>query len=884
MFPCNRIGNRTRSMRGFVGWGAVLLIWSLLNPLPILCAVCAGAGVDLPQDEERLEQFLARMGLVDLQIQLLERTLRSAEPPAAEPAADKQPRARRLADLYAERLMASTEDPAKYAETLQRIEALVRDFPAAHTTALEVMLLQADYNRAESLVSAWITDPQATASRTEAQQILARITPLLVQHDEALTLQTETLLAQLDEMPEGDMLQRHELEVKRVQGMAARAGYFAAWANYYLGVVTNAPLSADPYVKARDIFRRLFGFDDTVPSQADAQWLGLETIWRARALIGLGLSEAACGDLAACDRCFQLIEHASVPPEIKDQAPYWYLRALLTSGQNAPAEAYARQQVEQMQPPATQGQVSFCVALIREGFAPPDAGSISAPDRKLGQLGLTGLARLDQLGALNTLIDKYQLQADNEAGFVLLWAAGQRQFALAETSRAAADYQAAARLLQSALRAPEANTLAGPASRCRYTLAWCHYRQDEFETAAREFTTALTGLEAVRDPLAVESAWMAFACYRHLVESQPRWLTAATDALKRVQRSFPDHVYATRAKYELAKLMDKNDPEALASQLESVPESDAHYAQARYDLCVLRHRLWSQQRSEVPAGRTRLTALQDAANGFLRTAQAEANPAQAVKCCLLVADAALHNVEPQLDRAQKILDQVAPAVARLPAADPLAAEYHYRLLELATAQGNAEERRRHAQWLTDQAADSPYELAALLTVANAIDRDAAQAGAENNTDLHQRAYAIYQRVVTLLEKSATPLSESKNLQVAYSRLAHYATRLGKPAEAAERLEQLLKENPQDRRLLRRAGQAHAAAGQHEKALAHWRTLLLGLPKGTDDWFEAKFFQLQSLGHTDKDQARKVLHQFQLLYPELGGPAWRDKFHQLSRNW
>ncbi len=756
--------------------------------LPLFGSLAPARAAD-GQDDDRLEQFLARLGLVDLQTQLLERTLRSTQP-----AAEQQPMARRLADLYAERLMSCADDPAKYADTLQRIETLIRDFPQANTTALQVMLLQADYNRAESLLTAWINDPQAEASRSEAQQILTRITPLLVQHDEELTKQAETLLAQLDEMPEGDALQTRELEVKRVQGIAARAGYFAAWANYYLGLVTNAATSAEPYVKARSIFRRLFGFDDTLPSDVDAQWLGLETIWRSRSLIGLGISEAACGDQAACDRCFELIEHASVPPEIKDQAPYWRLRALLASGQYTAAETYARQRVEQLRPPATQGQVSFCVALVREGFAaagPKDARAQQA----LGQLGLLGLARLDQLGAVTALIDKYKIPADKKAGFVLLWAAGQQQFAAAETSKAPADYQTAAHQLQSALKSPEANALAGPASRCRYTLAWCHYRQGEFEAAAREFTTALTGLEATRDALAVESAWMAFASYRKLVESQPRLLANATEALKRIQRSFPGHPYAKRAEYELARLMDTNDPETLASQLESIPESDANYAQARFDLCLLRHRLWSQQRSEPQAGLTRLTALLDSANAFLRTAQADTDPSRAVQCCLLVADAALHSVEPQPDSARAILDKAAPRVAKLRAADPLVAEYHYRLLELATAQGNAAERRQQAQWLTDQAADSPYELAALLTVANAIDRDASQAGSENDASIDERAYAIYQRVVAVLEKSATPLSESKNLQVAYSRLAHYAARLGKPAEAAQRLEQLLKINP-----------------------------------------------------------------------------------------
>ena len=180
------------------------------------------------------------------------------------------------------------------------------------------------------------------------------------------------------------------------------------------------------------------------------------------------------------------------------------------------------------------------------------------------------------------MIDKYKIPADKRAGFVLLWAAGQQQFAAAEKSKAPADYQTAADTLQSALKSPEANSLAGPASRCRYTLAWCHYRQGEFEAAAREFTTALTGLEAARDALAVESAWMAFASYRRARRVATSLAAHATEALKRIERSFPDHPYAKRAEYEMARLLDKSDPEALASQLESIPESDANYAQARY--------------------------------------------------------------------------------------------------------------------------------------------------------------------------------------------------------------------------------------------------------------------------------------------------------------
>ncbi len=288
-------------------------------------------------DEEKVERFLARLGLVDLQVLQLEDTLRGSLPEN-----EKEPTARRLADLYAERLMASSGDKPRYDDTVKRISKLLESFPQANTTALQVMLLQADYNRAESLIASWIGDPQDTTARNEAQQILNRITPQLIEHQQTLNQQVDELAKQLDNVPEGDEQSAREQQLRRVQGVAARATYFAAWSNYYLALVTDAAEKAAPYVRARNIFLHLLGFDAELPKDLQPEWLGLESIWRARAVIGLGLSEAACGDFDACERCFDALEHSSVPTEIKDQAPYWRVRALLGAGQLARVETYAR--------------------------------------------------------------------------------------------------------------------------------------------------------------------------------------------------------------------------------------------------------------------------------------------------------------------------------------------------------------------------------------------------------------------------------------------------------------------------------------------------------------------------------------------------------------
>ncbi len=858
-------------------------------PGPAACCatllIAAFVGAQLPavsahgqDDDQRVEQFLARLGLVDLQILQIEQSLRGSLPLEG-----KQQLASRLADLYAERLMASSDDKPRYDDTLQRITALLQSIPQANTTALQVMLLQADYNRAEALIAAWIGDPQDTVAREEAQQILTRITPQLIDHQQTLNKQVEELAKQMEEMPEGDLLQTKELQSRRVQGVAARATYFAAWSNYYLALVTGAAEKAQPYIQARDIFLHLLGFDEGLPADLEPEWLGLESIWRSRAVIGLGLSEAACGDIDACERCFDVLNDASVPAEIKDQAPYWRVRALLGAGQLARVDAYARQQIAYFQPPPTQGRVSLCVALVREGFGNPSPDRPPA-ERALGNLGLIGLARLGQLSAINTLIEKYQIKPAGDAGFVLLWAAGQQQFAQAEKSPAAGDYEAAAQTLQTALQSPEARTLAGPAARCRYTLGWCFYRADKWEEAAREFSNAFPGLNESKDPLAVESAWMAFAAYRKLADGQPRFATVAADALKRLEQSFPDHPYTQRGRYEMTKLLEKTDPEALVRELEAIAPGDESFPRARYDLCLLLHRLWKEQSGEPNLAKQRLDALRSAADIYLTQVTSNTDPQRKLTVCLLAADAALHHNPPQAEMARAMLADAARQASLLPDDSPQVMQYHYRVLEEAAASGDSAQRRRQAQWLADHAAGSPYEQSALVIVANALDREIGEAQPAEAAALNQQAYDVYRRLLDSLGGGDQDLASSRNAQISASRLAHYAQQVGQPAEAASLLEQLLKIAPRDRRYLQRAATAHALAGQHQQALAHWRTLLSGLPSGSDAWYEAKYHQLESLAKTDQPQAQKVFSQLQLLHPDLGGEAWQAKFTNLARSW
>jgi hypothetical protein len=827
-----------------------------------------------PTRDRQLDQLLTRLGLVDLQILHLERTLQDRD--ARNSGSGSSELAQRLADLYAGRLMDQSGDKPAYEETLQRIQNLINRHPEANTTALQVMVLQADYNRAESLIGAWTADPQNQTAQTDARTILSRIAPVLDRHQQELSQQVDKLTARMDGLEDGDELKMLEREARRVQNVTARATYFAAWANYYLPVVSG-DTDAASYERARTIFRELLGIDEEPIELVDVEWLGLESIWRSRALIGLGLCEAACGKVDACDRCFELLESSGVPTEVKEQAPYWYTRALVQAGQMSKAVDFARNRVERLRPPATQGQVSFCVFLVRTGYSPSPLQRTDE-HRELGRLGLNGLARLQQMSAIRSLVERYEIAKEGAAEFVLLWARGQKQFGEAERAKSEEGYRSSIATLQEALKTREADSLAPQAAECRYTLGWCHYRLKEFQKAAQEFEKAVAPLKAAGNSLAVEAAWMAFTAYRRLTDEQPRYLSAASDVLKRLQRDFPDHPYARRADYEKARLMSDRSPEEMIRSLEAIPKSDPNYASARFDLTLAWRRKWNESKSTA-AREQASKGLNDAALSYLETDPEDSS--RKVKCCLLIADAALKGDPPDRRKAEQFLRRAEQWVDSLPDGNATRAEYHYRRLQLATAAGDQDSRQQHAAWLTANGAGSPYEVPALTVVASGLDREVRAAKEKGQTGPIDKAHGAFQRLSSKLGNSAEALASNKNAQVALSRLAHYAAETGNGAQAAESLDQLLAVFPKDRQYLRRAGMADYQAGNFDRSLERWRTLLAGLPKSADSWFEAKYYQIKCLEQTAPPQAQKVLRQFQLLHPKLGPPAWRDKFRELT---
>jgi len=820
----------------------------------------------MSEQDRRIDEFLDRLGLTELQALHLEQSLDKELD-----AARQQALVTRLADLYAAQLLSYWEDQTRYDATLHKIDRLIERAPGARTPALEAMLLQADYNRAEKLMGQWLANRADQVARDQARQILQRIAPELDRLRQTLQGQLDQLQEELDKLPPRSDRAATEHEAARVQAILGRASYFSAWSHYYLGLAQG---SRDGLDRARDGFRLILGLSDD-DDELDAEYLGLSSIWRARSLVGLALAESALGDQDRSRRSFDLLKDASVPPEIREQAAYWELQALLNVERHADAEKLARREIAAMDETATQGAVSFCASLVRAtyGNATP-----SAELRRLGLLGLSGLAKIGQRRTALQLMTQYEIRVGEDAGFYLQGLEGQQQFERAEQTKQQADFALAETTLAAALKWPEAEQDLSSAGQCRSQRGWCLYRLGQHEAAGREFKRAAEQLTAARDQRAVESAWMSFVAFQAAAESQPALKVSAIDMLQLIQRDFPRHEYAKRAAYYLGKLQHHESPEETLRSLQQVATDAPDYLAARYEICQLLHRGWAK--ADEGERTAAAQQLREAVDVYLE-AKGDADKARQAKACLLAADATLHGPAQDLSAAAAYLKRAEALTAALPSSHAVLAEYHFRALELAQSQSDPRAERLHAAWLVKQAAGSSYELPALIVMARALDQ--ALPASDASPAQLEEAYTLYRRLVQLLGESAAEIQAHKNAQVANSKLAHYAEALGKHAEAARRLDLLLEAlpGPKNKNYLRRAALAHYRAGQHETALSHWRTLLRGVPQASEEWFEAKYYQLACLMQTDPGQARIVFDQFKLLHPDLGPPSWRERFAELQ---
>jgi hypothetical protein len=844
-------------------------------------AVIVSGAVVFSAEDQALEQYLSRLGLTELRLAYLERQLvqESASPKRAQLAT-------KLADAYAEELAASADEPERFARFKSGAEKLLAEYPEARSPAVQAALLQAEYQRGEALVIRWMENPGDRKPLAEAAAILGQVQPKLSELHAELMKAEERAAEAIERMANESMRQAAEARLTRQRTVAVQADYFAGWSAYYLGVASAQAAGAErgarnaeqkEFATAKEHFSRVLDVTDEKDyASIEAETLGLDSIWRARTAIGLGLAEIAQRHAAAAGNVFGWLAKGNAPQVIRDQAGYWQMQGMLNVGMYNEASKFMAKEIERLAGNPSAGKSSLCIAAIHGGAARAGEGE------PLLEMGVRGLARMRQFETADNLIEKYKLEERLRDRFCVVWLRGRREYLAAEKGKSTAGFEAAKKTLTAALAMPEAKREANDAAQARYYVAWTYFRLDEIDAAGRLFNEAALGLAFSAPDVAAQAAWMHCTCLVQLASKDKRQVSTALAALEAYRRDYPASEEAQQVESLAARLRQSQlPPREAISELSAIKPGDANYASAQYEICQLQYQLWSKVKGDSGKAKPLAAEVLKAVDGFISASDTNRDGLRRLKASLLAVDVLLNDATPAWERVGALLTSVAAAAEQLEANSAAAIEYQYRRMQLAEHRGDGASVQQAAMQIVRNGAGTAYELPALAAAARAADAAFRVATPADRQKQAVEGERLYSRIVELLGDSPAALA-NKNALAASSKLAEYDEELENWERAAGRLKKLVDLQPKDRRLLRRAGVACFQAGQFAAALDYWRTLAAGLTAGSEEWFEAKYFQLACLEKTDRAAAQNVLKQFRVLYPEVKSAAWRDKFIELAQ--
>ena len=479
---------------------------------------------------------------------------------------------------------------------------------------------------------------------------------------------------------------------------------------------------------------------------------------------------------------------------------------------------------------------------------------IQSPDAAtsgLGALGVRGLVLLKRFDLARALLQKYHIESDGKTDPIAHWMRGQSALEAGEASKAIDDFETAKTALSRAALAatpsPEGPELA---AECRYALGWCQFRLGDFEDALASFERADHDLTALNLPSAADAAWMVALTRLKLEPPESGAPTAAIAALKAFQKRYPDHPNARKVDELLAKFRDNaNKPDQPAGSAPDVKTS-LNLARRHYER-------WSRLSPQPPGAQRSWVAadLRTDLDALLALPDLDKHPEEAVETFLMAKDLALSADPPDWTQARALLDRAKPLAGALPTDSRLIADYHYALFQRAQADHNTAAAHAEAAWLRDHKEGVLYEKAVLAALARRADDALAAAPEPARPPLRAEALDTYRKLSALLGDTRSRLRANKSALTACSRLAQHAFDSDQFDLAATTLDKLLAAFPDDASYLRRAGLAHFRAGHDQRSLECWRALLSGLPTDSEEWYEAKYYQLSCLLNLNPAEAR-----------------------------
>ena len=823
------------------------------------------------QQVDKVVETADRLGLANISLRYYERQVNSGDSELAKSASEK------LADLYARRLISIPHDASLRDDLIKRVTSLIQRFPQTNKTSLRVLLLQADVARGEDLIGDWYGDFQSTSKLTAAREIFASVGQQLDVHQKNARMELNELLGRVDvdslPVTAPDRIRRDDLN--QILGTSL---YYSGWSNLYAASIgTNSDSGA--VTRARDAFKLFLSIESedsdysdyvaTEPLDDEIQ-LQLFGEYQIRSVIGLALTEYVSGNEDSADYCFNWLNSKQVSAVFRDDANLRRVQCLLRMSRIDKLRTLVESVIEDDSTQGSDNNIVLFTTLIGYGH--------QMSDREVLNLGVSGLAKIERQDALAVMLNKYDIKLSfGESFFIDSVLVAQQLRGLDDDSTSEERHAVIDRFNQLVTH-QDAVRHRLVTARNNQSLAQLLYKEGEFLNAGQAFERAASGFSTRDKDAEAELLFNAFVCFYKVRNDDPSAINKSKTLLQRLKNEHLGHPLAAKAGTLLARLEKFSlDTASQITRLDQMPVQDSGYAASRYELCLLLHRRWQE------IGSSRVAA-SDYANRLERETKKMMNVSgitsqQKARACLLVADVMLNSREKKpaiadqyLARADVLFDSLGEQ-----SRSTLLPEYHFRRYQWARVASPADA-DEHASWLASNADGSPFQLPGLIILAREF--EAASEGSNDQAE-HQRGFELYLKIANIQNVFDDSTEIKGNAAIVLQKLGHYAGLTKQHSTALKCYRRLIASSPNNREFLFGGGRSAVATADFKFGLECWRPLAQGLPKGSDQWLEAKYYQIQCLRATDIVAARKVLSQFKAIYPEPGTSEFGKKLKSLT---
>ncbi len=870
---------------------------------PSLVALLAGAllsSVSAAQpdaNDRALERYLERLEQRTLLIEHLERRLSRTG------GAERAALAERLTKLVAEELEATTS-PGKRADLERRARTLLDVIPEGDSIDLRLSLHRATYANAEDTAERWrlrlATPEEVEAAKRVFPSLaaeLARLGSIANRRVENLERLEEATRAGMDEEEIAEQL----ADSRRQRSMAM---YLSAWCLTYQAELEDA---RSPALESLARYGWLLNADpgqtptiERVPEHI----LAYEHV--ARAALGVSASISMTGDFGLAERWIELVEDTKgVDPVVLAQAQKRRMILLARSARWTELNQWVNSLREADGKAAPLDTITARLLAVLAFELP--AGRAAPAQLALRKAVFTDLVARNEIGQVVDLVGRYGTESLGETGFITDYVRGLQTYRDASAQQRSAgepdaptadpsirqQYQLAARLLDSALRASDAGR--DPAARADAAMlaALSSYLAAHNDPAAMRnaATRAARAADlANSDNRKADALWLqvrALRGARDAMGASPSGeaIAAADEAASQFTQLYPSDSRAGALVLERASSATEVAPDARTlDALLAIGPGSLSYDAARRRAAAMLYEIASTS-TDASARRDAIRfvelvgPLMDADTqaalagdaGKVASAALFARQSLAVLLATRVAEAGL---------ARRAADRLESLVRAGLVNDPaVIAELRYRQLEIALLGNDASDVDAALAALSslDPAIAGPYlEAADRLAYRRAVSlwketpADAVRAG-------QVVRYGV--RVLSAFDASgqaaADPALTSTLLLVSDAATVLWQTRADADAlQLARRLvRRALMAQPNAVGLLTRSARLSSAAGEYADAARTWDTIRAGSEMASQPWFEATTERIAALAAVDPEQAREELNRHYELFPQGGPDPW-----------